>query len=298
VFRIVHKQRLSEDVKRVDLYAPEIARRFEPGQFVSVVPEEQDERLPLSIVDADTDRGTITLMINEVGTTTRKLGGMAIREEVYSVVGPLGLPARVETPKTVLCVATGIGTARMLPICRAFKRGGSKVIGILGARTKKEVILEAQMRLVCDKLMIATQDGSYERRGLATDIVQPLLRENRNDPKGLVVRASGSVGMMREVCALAKEEKVPARVYLNPVMVDGLGMCGSCRVKVGGKIVMACLHGPEFNGHKVDFQDFERRLKTLGGKESCPRKESVDNRRKSGFGIFGRFLGDILRPSP
>ncbi len=301
MFPIINKQLLATDVKRLDIEAPDIVKRIQPGQFVLVCPEEGDERIPLTVVDCDKIKRTIALIIHEVGDTTKKLGAFSLRESIYSILGPLGMPARIEKKGTVVCVATGIGTAQMLPIARAFRQAGNKVIGIMGAKTKRDVMLEAQMRLACHRIFMTTNDGSYERRGLATDFLKTMLTQQQSPQflHGLqelekvdLVYAIGSVDMMRAVCHLTKDKNIPTLVQVNPIMVDCMGMCGSCRVKVSGHMVLACLDGPEFNGHQVDFDDLEIRMKVSKewdnpeSKPSLPRDESK---------TLAKFLSGILR---
>ncbi len=297
-FKILNKQILSENVKRLDILAPPIAKKIQPGQFVSVCPEEGDERIPLAVIDADQKNGTVSLIFQEEGPATRKLGSIPINESIFSILGPLGVPAKIKEGKTVVCVATGIGVAQILPICRAFKKKRNKVVGIIGAKTKKALMLEAQMRLACDKIFITTNDGSYERRGLATDIFKEVINKydmNTEDAPDLLVYAMGSVDMMQEVCVFTKEKKIPTRVRLNPVMVDCMGMCGACRIKVGGKMILACIDGPEFNGHKVDFRDFYIRMKAFKESKGCHNQRLPSSPKRNESKIFMKFLLDILK---
>ncbi len=291
MYEILNKQILAEDVKRLDVSAPNIAKKIQPGQFVSVSPEEGDEHIPLSIVDTDPQKGVISLIFQEVGLTTGKLGTLPINESIFSILGPLGVPSKIDKKGVVVCVATGVGSAQILPICRAYRKAGNKVIGIIGAKTKRSLLLEAQMRLSCNKLLIATNDGTYERRGLATDILKEIVAQQKIN----FVYAIGSVDMMQAVCVFTKEKKIKTRVYLNPVMVDCMGMCGSCRVKVGGKILLACIEGPEFDGHKVDFQYFNIRMKAFEELDRWDNQKGLSSPKKSESGILTRFLSGILR---
>ncbi|MBF0521604.1 MAG: sulfide/dihydroorotate dehydrogenase-like FAD/NAD-binding protein [Candidatus Omnitrophica bacterium] len=289
MFEILNKQIVTQDIKRIDIYAPDIAKKVEPGQFVRVSPEEGDEHIPLSVVDWDRKKGTISFIFQEIGQTTGKLGSLPINEPIFSVLGPLGFASKIEKKGTVVCIATGIGTAQILPICRAYQKSGNKVIGIIGAKTKKNLLLEAQMRIACNKVFIATQDGTYERKGLATDVLKDLVHKKEVD----FVYAIGSIEMMKEVCRLTQDNNIPTRVQLKPIMVDCLGMCGSCRVKVDNKIVFACVEGPEFDGHKVDFDDFIRRMKGFEESVPCPHKTQF-NQQKKESGPLMRFLSGIL----
>jgi len=290
-FKIINKQVLAENVKRIDIIAPNIARKVRPGQFVSVCPEENDEHIPLAVTSSDAERGYISLIFPELGHTTRKLGALPISESIFSILGPLGNPAKIEKKGTVVCIATGIGIAQILPICRAFKDKGNKVIGIIGAKTKRALMLEPQMRLACNKALIATDDGSYERRGLATDIFSEFLDKNKVDQ----VYAVGAVDMMRMVCSMTQEKRIKTLVRLNPVMVDCMGMCGSCRVKVDGEMVLACVKGPEFDGHKVDFNDLDIRMNAYEESEEWGNRQSKRKSGKSESKTLAKFLSGFLK---
>ncbi len=289
MFNIINKQILAEDIKRIDIIAPEIARRALPGQFVIAMPNEDSERIPLSIIESDVLKGTISLIFQELGETTRLLGNKQINDEIAALLGPLGVPVKMSKVGLVVCIANGVGTAQILPICRANKKAGNKVTGIIGAKSKRSLMLEPQMRLTCDKLLIATNDGSYERKGLATD----LLREMLNTKEVQRVYAMGSVDMMETVTAMTKVKQIPTLVSLNPMMYDGTGMCGSCRVKVKGEIVLACVDGPVFNGHDIDFQDLRIRMNAYGDLKECYSQKSSQPKEEAK--IFSRFLSGILK---
>ena len=291
MFEILNKQILASDIKRIDVHAPAIAKKIHPGQFVSICPQEGDERIPLTVIEFNVNKGTLTFIFQEKGAATTKLGELAIGEEIFSILGPLGIPAKIERLGTVVCIATGIGAAQILPICRAFKQAGNKVIGIIGAKTKKALMLEAQMRLSCNQFYISTNDGSYERRGLATDILKTLMGQQKVE----LVYAIGSHDMMQEACLLTQTKNIPTRVCLNPVMVDCMGMCGSCRIKVGGKMVLACIDGPEFDGHQVDFKDFGIRIKAYEELATWHSQKSQLNPPRSERRILPKFLADILK---
>jgi len=294
MFEIINKQILAENIKRIDVYAPNVAQKFKPGQYVSVCPEEGDERIPLSLIEADGNKGTITLILQEIGQTTGKLGSLPINESIFSILGPLGVPATVEKKGLVVCIATGIGAAKILPICRALKNAGNKVVGIIGAKNKKSIMLESQMRLSCNKVHIATEDGSYENKGTATDILVKILENQAIH----LIYAIGSVRMMENICSLTKAKKIKTFVQLSPVMVDCVGMCGSCRVKVGGKIVLACTDGPEFNGHEVDFQELLIRKEAFEGLDECHKQKLHPNPQRKESTILTRFLSGILKKMP
>lgn len=269
MFKILHKQILADSVKRLDILIETVARRVQPGQFVIVIPEKQGEWIPLMVSEADTRKGTITVIFKEVGPATRLLGSKPINDTVFSVIGPLGRPATVKKFGQVICAASGVGTASLLPICRALKEAGNKVLCVIGGWTKSSIMLEPQMRLACHKLFIATQDGSYERRGMATHILKRLLDEEKAD----LVYAVGSVDMMEEACRLTREKKIPTLVQIHSNIFCGTGVCGSCRTPVGGQTLLVCQHGPEFDGHKVDYDILRLRLKT----SPAPGQESGES---------------------
>ena len=246
-------------------------------------------RIPLTVVDTDQRKGTITIIVHEVGKISSKLAAMTLRHHIFSILGPLGVALSIEKKGTVVCVATGIGAAQILPMARAFKEAGNKVIGVIGAKTKKEILLEAQMRLACHKLVMATNDGSYERKGLATEILQEFMEKEAIH----AVYAIGTVDMMEAVAAMTKEQNIPTTVYLNPMMVDCMGMCGSCRVKIGRDILLACTDGPVFNGHLVDFDDYKIRINAFK-EELWHNPEFKHNPSTNEPKIFKRFLSGIL----
>jgi ferredoxin--NADP+ reductase len=256
MYKIIHKQVIAQDIKKIDVAAPLIASRTRPGQFVMVTPEAGDHGIPMTIVDSDERRSSVSLLVHEVGPVTRKLGALSIGDNICRMVGPLGRPAQMDKYGLVICVATGVGAAQILPVCRGLKKKGNKVIGIIGAKSKKVLMLESQMRVVCDEIFITTNDGSYERKGLATGLLKELLNKYKVDR----VYAIGSVDMMQTAGQLTQEKDIPLRVTLNPYMVNGLGICGSCRVKAGGQFRLACIEGPEFDGHTVDYQDLSQRM--------------------------------------
>jgi len=291
MFRVINKQILAENIKRLDVDVPDIASKARPGQFVIVTATERSERVPLSIIETDPRRGTIALIFHESGFSLRQLGDIPIGEHVFSMLGPLGKPATIGKVGQVVCVATGIGAAQILPVCRAFKEAGNKVIGVIGAKTKKRLMLEAQMRLSCHKIYITTEDGSYEKRGLATDMVRQILGTEEID----LIYAIGSVEMMKEVVRMGSEKNIQVLVNLNPVMLDGTGMCGSCRVKVGGESVLVCVDGPEFDGNAVDFNDLNLRTNAFKGIEQWDKHPSQFNPVKSGSGILTKFLSAIRK---
>lgn len=236
--------------------APQAARNAHAGQFVVVIADGMGERIPLTIADFDKEKGDISIIFQEVGFSTKRLGKMKTGESIYALLGPLGKPTHVEKLGTVICIGGGVGIAEMLPVARAYKKAGNQVIGIIGARTRSLLILKDELEPVCDELLIATDDGSYGLKGFVTDVLIKVLSE-----KGCnLVYAVGPVIMMENVAEMTRPKKIKTIVSLNPVMVDATGMCGVCRCKVAGKTVFGCVDGPEFDGHEVDFNELEKRL--------------------------------------
>jgi len=247
--RILKKLELAPEVKLFEINSPLIARKTLPGQFVVVRICEEGERIPLTI--ADTKEDTIVLVVQEVGKTTKHMGTLEEGYELSDVIGPLGKPTHIEKLGTVVCVGGGIGIAPIYPITKAMKNIGNKVISIIGARSKDLLIFEEKMKKVSDELYITTDDGSYGRKGFVTDELKGLIDESRNID---FVMAIGPVVMMYAVAEVTRPHNINTMVSLNPIMVDGTGMCGACRVEVGGKTRFTCVDGPDFDAHQVDFK--------------------------------------------
>ena len=256
MFTIVKKMTLSHDVHWMDIDAPYIARKAQPGQFVITRVGGMGERIPLTIADSDRDAGTITVVFQEVGKTTMVMGGLNQGDKLDDVVGPLGLPSHLEKLGLVVCIGGGIGIAPVHPIARGYKEAGSKVISILGARSKDLLIMENEMIKASTEVKVCTDDGSYGQKGFVTNVLEDLIKEG--SPIDLVV-AIGPVPMMEAVSKLTKPYGIKTMVSLNPIMVDGTGMCGACRVTVGGEVKFACVDGPDFDGHEVDFAELRLR---------------------------------------
>ena len=256
MYEVIENTILAEKVNRYRIHAPEIARRRKAGQFIILRIDEDGERIPLTIADADPRAGTLTLVVQEVGKTTARMTRLKPGEKIKDVVGPLGSPTHIEKFGMVAVVGGGIGIAPAHPIAQALKQAGNRVISILGARTKSLMIMEEEMRRASDEVLICTDDGSYGTHGLVTDVLKNLI--DAQGKPDLVV-AIGPVIMMKFVCKLTREYDIPTVVSLNPIMVDGTGMCGGCRVSVGGKSKFACVDGPEFDGHQVDFEELMKR---------------------------------------
>lgn len=254
--KIVHKERFSEKVVRLDVEAPLIARSRRPGNFVIIKIDDKGERIPLTIASADEDKGTITLVVQAVGHSSARLCEMNEGEYISHVVGPLGRPTDIRKYGTVVCAAGGVGTAPMLPIIEAMHKAGNKVISVLAARTKNLIILEDQIREYSDEVVIMTDDGSYGEKGLITNGIEKIINREKVD---LCVTIGPAI-MMKFVSLLTKKYEVPTIASLNTIMVDGTGMCGACRVSVGGETKFVCVDGPEFDAHQVDFDQMMTRL--------------------------------------
>jgi len=250
VFKILQAQFLAPGIKRFVIEAPRIARRQKPGQFVILRINETGERIPITIESSDPVAGTISIVVQAVGKTTHLLHSLGAEEFIADIVGPLGKPSEIARFGTVVVVGGGVGTAMAYPTAAALKRAGNRVISIIGARNKELVILEKEMREVSDILLVTTDDGSYAERGFVTDKLRDLIQTDTHID---LVLAVGPVVMMRAVAELTKPEGIRTVVSLNPIMIDGTGMCGGCRVLVDGKSQFACVDGPEFDAHRVNF---------------------------------------------
>jgi ferredoxin--NADP+ reductase len=263
--RILSKTQLSGDVFMMKIEAPLIARERQPGQFIILqINNDFGERIPLTIADADPEQGWIMIIFQAVGRTTHLLAEKAAGDSIESVLGPLGHPTHIERFGTVVCVGGGIGVAPLHPIVKGLKAAGNRIIVIMGARTKSLLILEAEMRALADELIICTDDGSCGRKGLVTE---PLRELCGRTPKPDMAVAIGPPIMMKFCAETTRPFGVPTTVSLNTIMIDGTGMCGGCRVTVGGETKFVCVDGPEFDGHKVDFDNMMKRLKAYRKQE-------------------------------
>jgi ferredoxin--NADP+ reductase len=250
VYEILAKEDLAPVTKLFEVRAPAVAHKARAGQFVIVRIDQEGERIPLTIADYDRDRGTITLVVQEVGKTTMQMGTLQAGDGFASVTGPLGLPSEVENHGTVLCVGGGVGIAPIYPIARDLKEAGNTVLSIIGARNKDLLFWEDKMRAISDELIVCTDDGSYGRKALVTIPMKEMLEAGR--PIGHIWTIGPAI--MMKFCALTTQPfGVPTIVSLNSIMVDGTGMCGACRVEVGGQTRFVCVDGPEFDGHQVDW---------------------------------------------
>jgi ferredoxin--NADP+ reductase len=264
MFEILSKERIGPGVNRVVISAPEIARAHEPGQFIILRTHEEGERIPLTVADKDVEKGTITLVWQEVGVTTYYFGTMCVGERLHDLCGPLGKATHIEKFGTVVGVGGGIGVAPLFPITKGMHDAGNHVISIVGARTKELLIMTEDMKNVSDELLISTDDGSFGIHGFVTQVLQGLI--NKGAKIDLCV-AIGPVPMMKAVVNVTRAANVPTVVSLNPIMVDGTGMCGACRVEVDGKTMFGCVDGPEFDGFQVDFDLLTKRLAMYKGPE-------------------------------
>jgi len=251
VFKIIHSQSLAPGIKRFVIEAPRIARKQKPGQFVILRIYEEGERIPVTIENAVPAKGTINIVVQSAGKTTNLLNSLETGDSILDVVGPLGKPSEIRNYGTVVVVGGGVGTAMAYPTAAALKRAGNRVLSIVGARNKELVILESEMRAVSDSLMITTDNGSYADKGFVTDKLRQLI--NNGTQIDLVV-AVGPIVMMKAVSELTRKDNIHTVVSLNPIMIDGTGMCGGCRVLIDGQSQFACVDGPEFDGHKVNFE--------------------------------------------
>jgi ferredoxin--NADP+ reductase len=250
VFKIVHAQFIAPGIKRFVIEAPRIARKRRPGQFVIVRLHEHGERIPLTIETSDPQRGTINIVVQSLGKTTHQLNSLQPPDSILDVVGPLGKPSEIANFGTVVVMGGGVGTAMAYPTALALKEAGNKVISIVGARTKQLVILEAEMRAISDQLTVTTDDGSYAQKGFVTDELKRLMAIGTQID---LVLAVGPIPMMKAVADVTRPANIRTIVSLNPIMIDGTGMCGGCRVLINGKSQFACVDGPEFEAHEVDF---------------------------------------------
>lgn len=265
MYRIIKKEQFSERVFCLEVEAPLIARSRRAGHFVIVRVKEKGERIPLTIAEADTKRGTITLVVQAVGVSTARLTSLNVGDSLADVVGPLGRATHIERFGTVVCAGGGVGIAPLLPIAQALKAAGNRVVTVLAGRTHELIILEEQIRKASDEVIIMTDDGSYGTKGLVTQGIESVIQREHVDR----CFAIGPAVMMKFVCLLTKKYDIPTDVSLNTIMVDGTGMCGACRITVGGKTRFVCVDGPEFDGHAVDFDEMLQRMKAFKPEEQA-----------------------------
>jgi ferredoxin/flavodoxin---NADP+ reductase len=264
VYTILSKHVLAPTITKFEIEVPLIARKRKAGNFVIVRATETGERIPLTICDSDLLRGSITLIIQAIGKTTTLINRMEEGDAFLDIVGPLGHPTPIENFGTVICIGGGVGTAEVYPIAHALKEAGNKVLSIVGARSRDLIILEEEMQSISDSLYITTDDGSYGEKGFVTDVLRKIVDSSDNIA---CVYAIGPIPMMRAAAEVTRPYEIRTFVSLNPIMMDGTGMCGACRVTVDGKMKFACVDGPEFDAHQVNFDELIARNKTYADLE-------------------------------
>ena len=280
MYKILKKRTLGPKIREYVIEAPEVARAAKAGQFVVLRLHERGERIPLTIVECDEASGGVTLVVQEVGKSTLEMGDRYEEgDSILDFVGPLGLPSEIARYGTVIGVGGGLGIAPLLPIVRALKDAGNEVIGIIGARSKELLFYEERMRAACDELHVVSDDGSYGRKGFVSDPLREILSSGRKVDR---VWAIGPAVMMKACVGVTRQFDVPTIVSLNSVMIDGTGMCGGCRVEVGGEAKFACVDGPEFDGHKVDFDLLIARQRFYLEEEACALERYLASRKEGG----------------
>ena len=256
MYEIVEKKVLSSQVCLFRIKSPQIAKKRKPGQFIMLRVDENGERIPLTIADSDVKEGTVTIISQAIGKTTTQLNSLNEKDSLQDFVGPLGQPTHLENFGTAVVIGGGVGTAEALPLAKGLKECGNKVINIMGFRNKELVFMEKEFSECSDKLYVSTDDGSYGEKGFVTDVLKKIMDEGTQLD---FVLAIGPVMMMKAVADMTREKKIKTMVSLNTIMVDGTGMCGACRCTVGGKKKFACVDGPEFDAHDVDFEELVKR---------------------------------------
>jgi len=282
--RIVSKKPIGPDVTMYGVFAPDIARRRRPGQFVIVRIAGQGERIPLTIADADPEAGTVSLVVQSVGKSTRQMAMLEEGSSLLDIAGPLGTPTHIERFGTVICCGGGIGTAPLHPITQALHEAGNRVLTVLCARTAGLLVMVEEMGKVSDEVLVMTDDGSRGTKGLATDGIRIVAGRGPAVDHAFVI---GPPVMMKFASAVTRELGIPTTVSLNPIMIDGTGMCGCCRVTVGGRTRFACVDGPEFDGHQVDFDELMRRLSAYRDQERSAMEHFGGGCRLTGSGGHG-----------
>ncbi len=267
-FEIASKRSMAPGITRFEVKAPRVARRARPGQFVIVRADEQGERVPLTIAERDPDKGTIAIVFQAVGVSTRQMATMEVGDSLADVLGPLGRPTETRRHGRVVCVAGGLGIAFMFPEITGFAEAGNDIVAILGARSEDLLFYLEEIRQLASEVHIATDDGSLGHHGLVTDVLRDLL--DRGEHYDYCI-ATGPIPMMKATVELTKTHDIPTLVSLDPIMVDGTGMCGACRVTVGGEVKFACVDGPDFDGHQVDFDELAKRKQAFAEEEEICR---------------------------
>jgi ferredoxin--NADP+ reductase len=278
MYEIIRKEKLAPTIKRLEIYAPLIARHTEAGNFIILRVNEEGERIPLTVAGYNRKKGIISIIFQEVGYTTKLLGQLNKGDKIKDIVGPLGRHIEREGYQKVILIGGGSGTAMLYPEVKCFSESCSELITITGARTKELIILENELKNYSDDLYITTDDGSYGKKGYVTDVLEELLRKNKDID---LVIAIGPVQMMKAVSEITKEFNIKTIVSLNSIMIDGIGMCGACRVNVGGETKFTCVDGPSFDGHQVDFDELMNRLQFYQ-KEEGLLKDLSSNKKIDG----------------
>lgn len=278
MFKIIHTEFLAPDVKLFRIHSPKIAGKRKAGQFVIIRVDERGERIPLTIADSDMNEGTVTIIVQGIGKTTKQLNEKKAGDYITDIVGPLGKPSEIEKFGTVAVIGGGVGTAIAYPTAVALKKAGNHVISIIGARNKELVILENEMDATSDELFVTTDDGSYGMHGFVTDKLSQLISEGK---KIDFVLAIGPIPMMKRVAEVTKPHGIKTVVSLNPIMVDGTGMCGGCRATVDNKTVFVCVDGPEFDAHKVDFEILTLRNRAYLSQEKTSLEKFISNHEEA-----------------
>ena len=268
--KIVNKQKLTENVSHIIVDAPHIAKSAKPGQFVVIIPKEDAERIPLTIADTDLEKGTISIIFQIVGGTTKLLDSIEVGGEISHLLGPLGTPSEIENYGRVVVIGGGVGIAEIYPFVKALKAAGNEVVTIIGARSKEYLLYVSELQTQSTELKVTTDDGSYGRKGFVSDELKEMIEKGIKIDRVIAV---GPVPMMKVCCEVTRAHNIKTIVSLNPLMLDATGMCGICRVTIAGKIKFACVDGPEFDGHDVDFVELTSRLKAYKDKE----KEALDH---------------------
>ena len=289
--KIIKKVQYSEKVFRFDVEAPLIAKSRKAGNFVIIRVDNNSERMPLTIADADIEKGTITLVVQKVGLSSTKLCALNEGDEIHDVVGPLGNPTHIENFGTVICAGGGVGVAPMLPIIKALKAAGNRVLSVIAGRNKDLVIMEDEVRASSDELIIMTDDGSYGEKGVVTVGIEKFINQEHIDK----VFAIGPPIMMKFCCLLTQKYNLSTDVSLNTIMVDGTGMCGACRLTIGGKTKFVCIDGPEFDGAQVDWDEMFKRMGTFKDVEREEMEHFEDSMRS--FTSSSVWMGTSLKLS-
>ncbi len=267
VKKIVLAQIRDTRITKIEVHAPLIATKAKPGQFVVLMVEKKGERIPLTVVDTDKDKGIITLIFQELGLTTKLLGKLNVGDALYAVVGPMGHPTEIKNYGKIIIVGGGVGIAEIYPVAKTLKNAGNHIVTIIGARTKDLLILEDELKAISDELHVVTDDGSYGKKGFTTDILKELLVHGPRSTVHGLVYAVGPIPMMKKVSSITKDFNVKTLVSLNALMVDASGMCGCCRVSINNEVKFSCVDGPEFDAHSVDWEELEKRNKIYEKKE-------------------------------